>query len=174
MNKSLDTKNPYVPTKQPFTRERKVQFLEYLTSHPDIGGRPALCAQAVGVSLSTVGSHRKNDPAFNEAVVEAQQFWAENYLLSAAIERAVVGVEKSIYGGKYKDQVVGTERVYSDSLLSMMLKAKLPEFKTESNVNVTQNMAGGVLVIPSAPASPTEWQQQFGELALGKGGQEQA
>lgn len=160
----------YKPLGAPFTVDRRLQFLEYLTSHEKLGGRVGLCAQAVGVSLSTVTEHRKKDPGFNEAVLEAQQLWAENFLLSSAIERAVNGVSRPIYGGKYKDVQVGEERIYSDHLMGMLLKAKIPEFRADTQVNVTQSMAGGVLVIPAAPTCATEWQQQFGELAKGETG----
>ena len=52
----------------PFTAARKEQYLELFRSHPDLGGRRALCAEAVGVSLSTIDYHTRHDPEFAQAL----------------------------------------------------------------------------------------------------------
>lgn len=83
----------------------------------------------------------------------AQQMgWAG--LESAAYERAVNGVEKAVY---YKGEVVGFETEYSDSLLSLMLKSRVPEYGGEERrgSGVTVNVA----VMPRA-SSYEEWSIQ--------------
>ena len=97
-------------------------------------------AKAVGVSLIFVNQWCKDDRVVNDRLTEAARVGAQG-LVSAAIQRAVNGVEKAVY---FKGEVVGHDRVYSDSLLTTLLKAKVPEFAKDSestNVNVQVNVA---------------------------------
>ena len=57
----------------PFTSDRKQQFLDLFRSHPDLKGCRGLCAEAVGVSITTVYDHLKRDPEFAEAFEDALQ-----------------------------------------------------------------------------------------------------
>lgn len=161
----------------PFTPERKQHYLELLQGRirPELGGCRALCAEAVGVSMSTVNDHLKRDPNFAEAYEDALQAFIDENMFAKALERARDGVERPIIGGKDRDQVVATERVYSDSLMLAMLRAHRPEFKDKGDGpggggSFGTPGGGGVMVITSAPATVGDWQQQFGELAAGTHG----
>ena len=152
----------------PFTATRKEQYLELFRSHPDLGGRRALCAEAVGVSLSTIDYHTRHDPEFAQALEDARQAWIDEHLFSAALKRARDGVERPIIGGQFKDEIITYERVYSDSLMAMMLRAHRAEFKDGKDAaSMTASGTGGVLIVPGAPATINEWQNQFGDLARG-------
>lgn len=97
-------------------------------------------AKSVGVSLIFINQWRKDDPRVNERIQEAERVGTQG-LVSAAIQRAVHGVEKDVY---FKGEVVGQQREYSDGLLTTLLKAKVPEFTKDSegtNVNVQVNVA---------------------------------
>ena len=152
----------------PFTSDRKEQYLELFRTHPELGGRKYLCAEAVGVSGSTIDYHVKNDPEFAQALEDARQAWIDEHLFSAALKRARDGVERPIIGGKFKDEIITYERVYSDSLMAMMLRAHRQEFKDgKDNAGLNASGTGGVLIVPGAPATINEWQNQFGDLARG-------
>lgn len=103
-------------------------------------GDTLAAAKAVGVSLIFVNQWRKDDAKVDEALVEAERVGTQG-LVSAAIKRAVHGYEKGVY---YKGAKIDTETVYSDSLLTTLLKAKVPEFAKEAEgggVNVQVNVA---------------------------------
>ena len=152
----------------PFTSDRKEQYLELFRTHHDLGGRKYLCAEAVGVSGSTIDYHVKNDPEFAQALDDARQAWIDEHLFSAALKRARDGVERPIIGGKFKDEIITYERVYSDSLMAMMLRAHRQEFKDgKDNAGLNASGTGGVLIVPGAPATINDWQNQFGDLARG-------
>lgn len=154
-----------------FTPERKQQYLELLRSHPDLKGCRALCAEAVGISMHTVYDHMKRDPEFAQAFEDAIQAFIDENLFAAALKRARDGVERPIIGGKFKDEIVAHERVYSDSIMLAMLRAHRPEFKDKADAGAAPGgNSGGVMIIPSAPSSLTDWQSQYGELAKGTHG----
>jgi DNA-binding transcriptional regulator YdaS (Cro superfamily) len=87
-------------------------------------GDTLAAAKAVGVSLVFVNQWAKDDPKVKEQLVEAAAVGTQG-LVSAAIQRAVHGVQEDIY---YKGEVCGEKTVYSDGLLQTLLKAKVQEF----------------------------------------------
>jgi len=152
----------------PFTSDRKQQFLDLFRSHPDLKGCRALCAEAVGVSITTLYDHLKRDPEFAEAFEDALQAFIDENMFAPALKRARDGVERPIIGGKFKDEIITYERVYSDSLMAMMLRAHRAEFKDGKDAaSMTASGTGGVLIVPGAPATINDWQNQFGDLARG-------
>ena len=152
----------------PFTSDRKQQFLDLFRSHPELKGCRALCAEAVGVSITTLYDHLKRDPEFAEAFEDALQAFIDENVFAPALKRARDGVERPIIGGKFKDEIITYERVYSDSLMAMMLRAHRAEFKDGKDAaSMTASGTGGVLIVPGAPATINEWQNQFGDLARG-------
>lgn len=157
-----------------FTSERKQQYLDLFRAHPDFKGCKGLCAEAVGISMTTLYDHLKRDQEFAEAFEDALQAFIDENMFGPALKRARDGVEKPIIGGRYKDEVVATERVYSDSLMLAMLRAHRPEFKEKSDSAGGGSWGAvgqsGVMVIPSAPSTAAEWQARFGDLAKGTHG----
>jgi hypothetical protein len=108
--------------------------------------------KVVGVSLIFVRQWRKDDAKVDEALTEAEQVGTQG-LVSAALQRAVHGVEEDVY---YRGEVVGQKINYSDGLLQTLLKAKLPEFAKEGEggpVQVNVNVAN---IMPRA-GSYSEW-----------------
>lgn len=115
------------------------------------GDTLAAC-KAVGVSLIFVNQWRKDDKLVDEALIEAERVGTQG-LVSAAIQRAVLGVQEDIW---YRGRVVGEKTNYSDGLLQTLLKAKVPEFAKDgegSGLQVNVNVAN---IMPRA-ANYTEW-----------------
>jgi len=110
-------------------------------------------AKMCGVSLMFVNQWRKDDKVVDDALKEAEQVGTQG-LVSAAIERAVKGIDEDVY---YKGIVVGQKKAYSDGLLTTLLKAKVPEFHkdSEGGVSVNVNIAN---VMPRAN-SYEDWLQ---------------
>ena len=77
-------------------------------------------AVVAGVDRATVWRRRQSDPEFAQAVDEAIDMAADK-LEREARRRAIEGVEEPVYQG---GQLVGTKMVYSDSLLSLLLKGR--------------------------------------------------
>jgi len=81
-----------------------------------------------GVSLVFLDQWCKDDKTVHERVEEAKRVGSAG-LYTAAVQRGVHGVEEDVY---YKGMVVGQKRNYSDTLLGLLLKAKVPEFSKDS------------------------------------------
>lgn len=108
--------------------------------------------KAVGVSLIFVNQWRKDDKETDDILTEAERVGTQG-LVSAAIQRAVHGVQKGVY---YRGVKTDTETVYSDSLLQTLLKAKVSEFAKDGEgggVHVNVNVAN---LMPRA-TSYDEW-----------------
>lgn len=107
-------------------------------------------AKATGTSLAFIRQWRADDPETDKILKEAERD-ATQGLVGEAIRRAVRGVEEDVY---YKGDVVGSRTVYSDSLLTTLLKARVAEFRdTSSTPQVTVNVAN---LMPRA-SSYDEW-----------------
>lgn len=149
-----------------FTLERKEQFLALFREN----GLLYLSCEKVGVSERTVQDHRKQDPAFGEAYEAAKQTWIDDVLVREALRRATKGTQKPIVGGKFKDEIVAHEQVYSDQLMSLMLKSKRGEFREGAGAGEGGGSGGGVLLVPTAPMSMEDWEAAFSEDAKGQSG----
>lgn len=77
-------------------------------------------ASAAGVDRSTAYRRRKTDPDFAKAFEEALEASADA-LEREARRRAIEGWEEPVYQG---GQLVGSKRVYSDTLLSLLLRGR--------------------------------------------------
>lgn len=129
---------------------RKRKFLQALAVTGNVG---AACA-AAGWTRTLAYSSRKGDKDFAEKWDNAVENAADLLELEAH-RRAVHGVKKGVY---HKGELVDYETVYSDGLLTTLLKGNRPEkFGNKIDVGVTSK--GGVLVVPAAP-STSDWEQQ--------------
>ena len=77
-------------------------------------------SEIAGVDRIHVWRRRQTDPEFNSACEQAIDMAADK-LEREARRRAIEGVEEPIYQG---GQLVGTRLVFSDSLLSLLLKGR--------------------------------------------------
>ncbi len=114
--------------------KRKAIFLEELSAHGIVSraARRASPHATLG-AVQTFRDARASDPAFatawDAAIEEARA--AVEYELH---RRAVEGWEEPIYGGRYRERVVGTARRYSDRLLELRVKGLLPQYREGSRI----------------------------------------
>ena len=119
---------------------------ELVKNHGDMSS----AASAAGVSVASVHFWMEEDDKAAGRLKLAQMIgWSR--LESAAYERAVKGIEEDVW---YQGQVVGSKRVYSDGLLSQMLKARDKAYAGE------QQLGARVMVnIMPRAESYEEWVQ---------------
>ena len=98
----------------------------------------AACLKAK-VSRNTVYQWAEHDEAFSIEYKQAE-LDANDMVRAELFRRAVQGYDKPLVSvGKVvydKDGKPMTERVYSDSLLSLLAKARLPEFKEKQTIDL--------------------------------------
>jgi len=128
----------------------KASFLKIFT----ITGRFHHSCAAVDTTAKTVRAHLKQDKEFNEAYEQARGVYKDK-VHEQAQKLAITGVEKPIIGGRFRDEIVAYETVYSSSILAMEMKRTNPEFKDSHKVDL--NAQGGVMLIP-AGMTLGEWQ----------------
>jgi hypothetical protein len=99
-------------------------------------------ADALCIRLSTLKLQLRKDVEFQEAMDESADRHRQA-IYQSAYQRAVVGYDVPIVGGKEKNEIVAYERRYSDTLTALMLKRHFTEFreaaKPVANVTVTNN-----------------------------------
>ena len=106
---------------------------------------------AVGIARSTVYEARQRDEAFAVAWADVEEKIIEQ-LEAAAIRRARDGVARPVFqGGK----LVGHERVYSDGLMALLLKARRPE-RYRDNVRMEHSGPHAAPPQLQLPADPVD------------------
>lgn len=103
-------------------------------------------AQAAGVSRHLHKYWMKQDPAYADAFAEAKDQAAE-MLEAEAVRRAKDGVQRVLY---HQGTPIGTEHVYSDTLLIFLLKGALPD-KYKDRYEHTGKDGGPIQVAQMAP-----------------------
>lgn len=154
----------------PFTPERKAIYLAWVLEE----GTMYLGAREAGVTYQTIVNHRAKDPEFARQEQEAKEANTD-FLIKVARGRAVNGVSKPLLGGQFKDEIVCYEQVFSDGLMQTLLKSRRGEFGSQgseggSGGGGSGGRVGGVLIVPAAPHSITEWTALYGEKAKGTTG----
>lgn len=140
-----------------FDSVRKQRFLEKYAEC----GMLALSATAVGVHFSTIHYHLNVDEEFKKAYEQTKAEFIEKNIVIPTVMRASKGVQKAVYGGRFKDEIVGYETVYSDSLMARCLTAWVNDFKSKDAI-AQEGKQGGVLAIPPAPMTLEEWNLKYG------------
>jgi hypothetical protein len=95
---------------------------EIFLGHLSDTGRISEAAQLAGLDRSRLYKLRKEDPEFSAQWLAAEADYVER-LEAAAHERAIDGWEEKVF---HQGVECGTQRKYSDSLLTLLLKGRLP------------------------------------------------
>lgn len=131
-----------------FDDDQKNTYLTELAKH-SLKGR---AAQAAGVSSSTIDNHRKNDPEFQEAEIQALAEYRDS-IVEHLTTLAVEGIEVRRYN---KDgDLIEERRDYPIRLIELEAKRVEPEYRDRSSVDLN-TQGGGVLVAP-AGQSVEDW-----------------
>ena len=140
------------PLSQVVEDNRKEAFLEAL----EITGNVKAAANMVGHATSGFFQKlRKKDDDFSERWELALKTAFDDMVVPEAYRRAVDGVEEEIY---FHGEVVGSKKVYSDSLMALILKAGDPKFQNKTTVDSTIKGTFGVALIPQTARSEDEWE----------------
>jgi hypothetical protein len=116
-------------TKEQEAAEREQAFKNYLRYLAD-GNTKVYARRRAGLTDSILDTKRRNSSEFAGLEARALEDGCD-CIEQEAIRRGRDGVEKDVY---YKGEIVGTEIVYSDSLLLSVLKSKKPEYRESRNV----------------------------------------
>lgn len=124
------------PNKQGrFTCQKKKKLLELVKRN---GGNVSAAAAKVGVSPATVHYHQRVDPVFKDKL-ELSKLEAMNDVEEAITHRGLDGVDDPVF---YQGEIVGSRKVYSDSLLMERARALNPErYGRKSQVDINANVS---------------------------------
>ena len=136
-----------------FGDKAKNTFLEELSRT----GLLAKSARAVGTNSRRIRSECDLNKEFEYEMQEALLLYAEKVQAELA-RRAIEGVKEVVY---FQGQKCGTKTVYSDSLLTQLVKAKSPEFREKISVDTT--IHGGVLLTLPTAQTQNEWLEAANE-----------
>lgn len=120
--------------------KEKNDFLNYYIEC----GTISKAAKKAHISRQTHYDWLKNDKkGFYRRAFEQADKMAADLLEEEAFRRAVEGDLQVVY---YKGEEVGRRRVYSDQLLSLLLKGKKPQYRenTEINNNISVDLSDAV------------------------------
>lgn len=124
-------------------------------------GNVSAAAEAAGLARATFYEYRSADPDFAAAWDEALETAIDAMELEAR-RRAVEGVEKPIVGriGKDQDGIITYVREYSDSLMTLLLKAHRPDkYRERTDVH----HSGELGIKGYAHVSPDDWDKTSAE-----------
>ena len=123
-------------------------------------GQKRYAAMQVGIEPCHLRNMVKADESLAAREVDALDGY--NELLEMEMHRrGVEGTDKGVY---FKGDKVDTEKVYSDRLLEMLVKANNPG-KFRDHVTVDANVKAGVLVV-SAALDVDDWEQSYGKMRI--------
>lgn len=116
--------------------EATTRWNKFLNVLEKVGIIAEACRQTK-ISISSYYAKYNKSEKFRRVVDEAMMN-STQILKDEAMKRAVYGVEKPVW---YKGVRVGTDKVYSDSLLLALLKSRDPSFKEEvKNININSTV----------------------------------
>jgi len=142
-------------------RARALAMTAFLASFSQTGNLAA-AARTANIDRSTVYTWRETDPSFAARYQLAEEE-AADYLRAAAFRRAVRGYPEFVVsmGRVVMDPNDATQPLlqtrYSDALLMALLKARVPEFRDTTKVEVSGTLRSEVVfVLPQLDDTPPE------------------
>jgi hypothetical protein len=150
MPDNFNTSTPYTHKRrqgQRLTKEQRIAVQEkFLKSFSMTANIRAACMSA-GIDRSLVYYWQEHDETFSMRFNIAEQE-ANDVIRAELFRRAVQGYEKPVVSvGKVvydKDGKPMTERVYSDTLLSLLARSRMPEFREKQSVDLNATVNGNI------------------------------
>lgn len=138
---------PLPPDAPALTNTQQTELIAHLIA----SGSMQKAADSIGVPIASVRLALSADPALWGAAESAIRSCRVAILEDEAMRRAVDGVEEPVYQA---GQLVGTKRVYSDSLLKLMLQAADPaRYGDSKRVDITSSDGSLALLDDSTRAA---------------------
>ena len=123
------------------TAEQRKAAQEVFLQSFTLNGNVLLASKKAGVDRSSIYDWLEKDPSFSVLYHQAERDF-QDVILGAIIQRAIHGYEKPLVSwGKLvydEDGKPVTEKVYSDNLLALLAKSKIPEFREKQPVESMQ------------------------------------
>jgi hypothetical protein len=126
-------------------------------------GTGSKAAAEAGVSVQTIYNWRKKDLEFDEACGHAERAYC-NVLREEIHRRAVTGWEEPVF---YQGVQVGNVRKFSDRMLELQAKAKMPEYRDRQQIDM--NVSGGVVAVPGITKDSRVWEEEQRNVSTGAG-----
>lgn len=130
-----------------FDDDARDQYLQTLANT----GLKLTAARRHNIPLRLVRSTYDTDPEFAAAFDDAMELFSES-VEEELIRRAVHGVTEDVFSA---GAMVGTKQVYSDGLLTSLIKKVNPKYNEKTQAEVT--ITGGVLLTAAIPQTAEEW-----------------
>lgn len=129
-------------------------------------GRIGRSCKVAEISLECYLQHLKNDPALEKAVQAAQDQY-NDLIVDEIDRRGRRGVPKPQWNRGERcdldEDGNPTQFEYSDRLLEMLAKSRMPEFREKAGLDVGVQQ-GGVLVVNAGPDDVEEWREKFNSM----------
>lgn len=132
-----------------FTPERKAIYLTQLEQH----GVQAVAARWAGVSSGCIRQHRKDDPHFDEACNEAEEYY-HAMCAASILNQARVGMIDEKYDRE--GNVISRRVSYETRIREIMLKRARPDYNDVQKQEVS--VVGGAVVVPAPIDSVESWE----------------
>ena len=132
-----------------FTPERKQIYL----THLEQTGIQAIAARWAGVSSNCIREHRKEDPHFDLACSEAEEYY-HAMCAASILSQARVGMIDEKYDKEGK--VISRRVSYETRLRELMLKRARPDYNETQKQEMT--VMGGAVVVPAPIDSVESWE----------------
>lgn len=114
------------------TQARKRRFLSLVRGEDGMPLSIRAACDAIGMTRSTYMRWRETDPEFETSYQEVLEDGTD-LVEDEAHRRAIKGIDDPVY---YMGEIVGHKTVYSDGLLTTILKARRPERYRGDSTNV--------------------------------------
>lgn len=161
MPKASKPARPIPRKRHTVTAGQRSTFLEKLAAGLSIRS----AREMASIARSTVYRHRKEDAEFRKLWDEAIEDGTDR-LEDEALRRALSGTERPIFqGGKQ----VGAERIYSDRLLELLLRARRPK-KYRPEPRTPKEDATKPTAPPPVPGTEPGEKRQVFTLRIFEGG----
>lgn len=144
---------------QKLTKEETIEIQEKFLEAFSVTANVRSACMQVGVDRSTIRSWEDKDEAFAVRYKDAKDD-ANDLVREELHRRAMEGYDKPLVSwGKLvydEEGKVATEKVYSDNLLSLLARARLPEFREKQSIDSIQVDNINVLTIDTRSLSPDQ------------------
>lgn len=140
-------------TRRKSYRRITVDLLEKYIERVKAHGSLTRAAREVHITSRAIEQYANVDPTFADLQRDAVDAYNES-VEKAVHDHAVEGIEEPVY---QMGKLVGTKKVYSERLLELLAKRRMPEYRDKQQPVVDVRIEGGVVVVPQPARSEADF-----------------